>query len=270
MPEGETVRLLILVKAAPVIVSNTEEAVCVGAMTLDGTSQWVRLFPIPFRDLDDDQRFAKYQEISLQIIPARGDPRPESRTPIQGTIRPGRKISPGQDWYEREAHVSLLSEHSMCDLLEMQKERGVHGTPSLAVVRAIGKPELVIREFDDLDKRRWQERADAAAAQQSLFGDSIGPRRPLEVPEWKFKYCYYCEHPSCSSHTQTIIDWEIAALWRKVRDQDDWRDKMKEKLVDEMWAPTRDTRLFVGNQKAHPRSYLVLGVFWPPAVSTLF
>jgi hypothetical protein len=30
----------------------------------------------------------------------------------------------------------------------------------------------------------------------------------------------------------------------------------------------RDTVLFVGNQEQHPISFLVLGVFWPPAGAT--
>ena len=270
MPESEKVRLLILVKAAPVIVHDVEEAICVAAMTLNGPPEWIRLFPIPFRDLDGDQRFAKYQEVTLRVIPARGDVRPESRTPIQGSITLGRKIPPGPDWYERRSLVQQLGEYSMCNLNRMQHEQGVRDAPSLGVIRIAGKPDLSIEPLEEEKRSRWQARADAAVAQQSLFDDPMQQQVALEVPDWKFKYRYTCTHRNCSGHEQTIIDWEIAELWRNVRDQDDWRDKIRRRFVDDMWSPARDSRLFVGNQRAHPSAYLVLGVFWPPGVSTLF
>jgi hypothetical protein len=38
---------------------------------------------------------------------------------------------------------------------------------------------------------------------------------------------------------------------------------MKQRWVDEMCAPGRDTAFFVGDQHQHPGSFLVLGVWWP-------
>jgi len=40
--------------------------------------------------------------------------------------------------------------------------------------------------------------------------------------------------------------------------------KMRQKWVDELWGKAKDSYLFVGNQRVHPRSFLILGVFWPP------
>jgi hypothetical protein len=37
-----------------------------------------RLFPVPYRFLDADKRFAKYQRIEVDVIRASQDPRPES------------------------------------------------------------------------------------------------------------------------------------------------------------------------------------------------
>lgn len=39
---------------------------------------------------------------------------------------------------------------------------------------------------------------------------------------------------------------------------------MRARFVDDMWSG-RDSCLFVGNQEQYPTSFLVLGVFWPPA-----
>ena len=73
---------MILVKAAPVLTSQLQESMCVAAMTLDDSPRWVRLHPVPFRDLGDDSKFRKYQEVTAQVIRPRSDRRPESWTPI--------------------------------------------------------------------------------------------------------------------------------------------------------------------------------------------
>ena len=56
----------------------------------------------------------------------------------------------------------------------------------------------------------------------------------------------------------------MVARYRNVRDHPEWEALMRTKLVDEMWAQSRDTVLFVGNQALYPQSFQVLGVFWPP------
>ena len=65
-------------------------------------------------------------------------------------------------------------------------------------------------------------------------------------------------------HAQTIVDWEAFALWRHVRTESNWRELMRRKFEEELWAADRDTVLFVGNMEQRPWNFLVLGVFWPP------
>ena len=81
---------------------------------------------------------------------------------------------------------------------------------------------------------------------------------------WRFRYKYRCQAASCGGHQQTIIDWELVALWRKVRSDDDWEALILHKFADDLWSPKRDTVMFVGNQHQHPKGFLILGVFWPP------
>lgn len=90
------------------------------------------------------------------------------------------------------------------------------------------------------------------------------PKPDFDVVPWRFRYSYRCLSQDCNGHNQTIIDWEAVALWRNVRDQPDWQHKMRRKFVDELWAPSRDSVMFVGNMEQRPWNFLVLGVFWPP------
>lgn len=153
---------------------------------------------------------------------------------------------------------------SMC---EIQRQQATDGT-SLGVFR----PRRVL----GLDIEKANVRAEktaiarAWAAQGSLL-DSVGrgeqahQLKALETIPWTFKLRYECDDPRCSTtHAQSIIDWEIAEFYRRVQHADDWRARVQAKWLDELCAPDRDTALFVGNQHQHPRSFLILGVWWPP------
>lgn len=258
---------MILVKAAPVLTSELNENMCVAAMRLGSDPEWIRLHPIPFRDLEDDSKFKKYQEIKVQVIKPRTDRRPESWTPIEGTIRLGQRIGTDKDWATRRARVASLQERTMCDLIELNRSGSGPDTPSLSVVRTTDTPELVItrREQEQIDL--WNTRAEAIAARSSLFESSDNKRTVYRMCPWRFRYRYRCLESNCTGHLQTIIDWEAVALCRNINHFDDWQERMQQKFIDTLWAEDRDTVLFVGNMEQHPQSFLILGVFWPPKTS---
>ena len=60
------------------------ETSCVAGMEEDG--RLVRLFPIPFRLIDDDKQFKKWQWVTARIEKARNDRRPESHRVFVDTI----------------------------------------------------------------------------------------------------------------------------------------------------------------------------------------
>jgi hypothetical protein len=259
--------VVVLVKAAPVLTSNLDETMCVAGARIDGNQpEWIRLHPVPFRDLATDARFTKYQEIEVDLIRPKADRRPESWTPISGSIDLGSKLGTEGAWADRRTLVSQLREADMCDLVEANRSGSGPKTLSLAVVRPIEPPQLVIAERDDEQLTKWRRRAEDAKGRISLFDDPAVTKPDFEVVPWRFSYRYRCGHTNCSTHTQTIVDWEVVALWRHVRRRPNWQDLMRQKLEEQMWKG-KEAALFVGNQEQHPASFLVLGVFWPPAAS---
>jgi len=58
----ETIDLLPLVKAYPALSQTYGEVSCVAGVRTDGPSspEWIRLYPVPFRALNDAQQFHKY------------------------------------------------------------------------------------------------------------------------------------------------------------------------------------------------------------------
>jgi hypothetical protein len=206
-------------------------------------AEWIRLYPVPFRSLSNDSRFAKYQPIRVRVQQHSGDRRP------------------AHAWRRRRRFVEPLMAPSMCEVRRRQRAVGT----SLAVFRPREVLDIAIEPANvDAGKR---EIARAWAAQTSMI-DGVGTNerahqlRALEEVPWSFKYRYVCADPGCRTHTQSIIDWEIAEFYRHVRHYADWRDRLKEKWIGELCGLGRDTAFFVGNQHQHPAS--LLGVWWPP------
>jgi hypothetical protein len=138
---------------------------------------------------------------------------------------------------------------------------------SLGVFRPKRVIDIVIEPADVHEEK--QAIARAWAAQPTLLdGLALDEKshqiRELEHLPWTFKYKYECDDAGCRTHTQSIVDWEIAAYYRHIRNRPDWRDRLKAKWIGELCAPDRDTAFFVGNMHQHPGSFLVLGVWWPP------
>lgn len=60
-----TKKVLITVKAYPNPSTKYGETVCCAGIDID-TGKWIRLYPIPFRDLDSAKQFSKYTIIEIR------------------------------------------------------------------------------------------------------------------------------------------------------------------------------------------------------------
>lgn len=68
MPDWIQKRVLITVRTYPVPAQKNIEVSCTAGVTSDGN--WIRLFPVPYRFLDYDKRFTKYQWIDVSVTKA--------------------------------------------------------------------------------------------------------------------------------------------------------------------------------------------------------
>lgn len=68
-----TMKVLVLVKAAPVLTRDLDETMCVAGIRLETEPvEWVRLHPVPFRDLNDDSKFKEYEVVTVDVTSPRG------------------------------------------------------------------------------------------------------------------------------------------------------------------------------------------------------
>jgi hypothetical protein len=260
MSEPREIEFLPLVKAYPALSRRYGEVSCIAGLDMK-TSKWIRLYPVPFRTLEDAQKFRKYEPIRARVQRPRDDRRPESwRVDAESIEVVGPVLSVEHEWAARRPVVEPAIGESMCAVRKAQKGNGT----SLQMFRPREVLELIIEDAEtDPEKGR---RAEDWAAQGSLLGsaDLQLQRKALEQIPFRFLYRYFCAADDCPGHRQSIVDWEIIALYRKVRKQENWRDLIRAKWFDQMCGPDRDTAFIVGNQHQHPDGFLILGVWWPP------
>lgn len=253
-------RVLVLVKASPQPSRQYGDTVCVAGVDLEsGTPRWLRLYPVPFRYLDGDSQFRKYDVIEVRTRDAGADKRPESRKIAASTIRVGGRLA---TWQDRDSRVAGLDEDSMCDLIAAA--RTDVNARSLAAVRPAR-----VRELDFAPHPGWSSnelaRFEAYRNQGDLFREQTP--RLLDPPRLIVRLSYDCSSSGCRGHTQRIIDWELSALQRRFRGRPtaELERAIARNFHEIPFGTDRAPLIFVGNQENVRRraSFTILGLYYP-------
>jgi len=253
------VKFLPLVKAYPALSRRYGEVSCVAGLDME-SMQWMRLYPVPFRSLEDAQQFRKYEPIRATVQRPRDDRRPESwRVDADSIEVVGPRLTAERGWEARRPFVEPGIAGSMCAIRRAQKSDGT----SLRMFRPKEVLDFEIEAVEP-DPEKSQQAADWAA-QGTLDATEVQlQRKALEQIPFRFLYRYRCADKECPTHRQSIVDWEVAALYRNVRDRPNWRELMRSQWLDQMCGPDKDTAFIAGNQHQHLDGFLILGVWWPP------
>ena len=114
LPKRE--RIHITVKTYPTLSLSYGETVCTAGVREDGS--WVRLYPVPFRRLDQEGRYKKYDWIECDIIRRTDDFRSESHSPTNfAQLRPVGHMGTENLWRERREFVT-----GKCDVFDDMDE----------------------------------------------------------------------------------------------------------------------------------------------------
>lgn len=257
--------MLALVKAYPALSRQYGEVCCVAGVEMTASGpRWIRLYPVPFRSLDDERQFRKYQRISVRVQRHTGDRRPETRRPDRDSIKPlGDPITSQNGWARRRRWVEPLIAESMCQIRRHERTEGT----SLAAFRPKEVLGIAIEEVD-VDEEKAAIARSFVSQPSLLDGLARNERhsqlRAIEQIPYRFKYRYRCADADCPGHEQSIIDWEIFQFFRRIRNRPDWRERLRTRWHSQLCGPERDTAFIVGNQHQYPRSFMVLGVWWAP------
>ncbi|HEX5450534.1 MAG TPA: hypothetical protein VFW85_10815 [Gaiellaceae bacterium] len=260
-PHEVDLEVLITVKAYPTPSTKYSESVCVAGLRLDTpTPEWIRLYPVRYRDLPRRRQFEKYDIVRLRGRHRTGDSRPESFAPNEDTIEIVGHLSAKHGWSERVPLVEAVRIGSLCELMRRQK---IDGT-SLGVFRPAEITKLEITPTSP----EWDQKRQTALGQTNLFCEE--QRRPLEKIPFDFHFGFRCDDPACGGHRISMIDWEIGENFRKSlkpgRTLEERLELVHDRWLNVVCGERRDVSFFAGSVARRPQQFLLLGAFWPPKI----
>ncbi|OZI07231.1 hypothetical protein BWI93_15805 [Siphonobacter sp. BAB-5385] len=252
-------RVLITVKTYPSLSTKYNELVCTAGLTEEG--DWIRIYPIKFRELEYVHKYSKYQWIEIDIVRNTSDFRSESYRPITLDTVPTvlNKVETNGNWLERRRLVLNKVYDNFETLISEAKQAPKY--KSLAVF----KPTEVIGFKIEQVSREWKPKKLEAIKQLGLF-EQVGARRtPLRKLPFKFSYVF--KDVTGKKRTLMIEDWEIGALFWRYHDEEEACQKVKEKYFDD-FAKRKDLHFYVGTTKAKhmiaKNPFVIIGTFHPP------
>ena len=267
----EKKKVFIVVKTYPTISKEYAELVCTAGVLEDGS--WIRLYPVPFRKLEDYQKYPKYTWIEVEVTRNEKDFRPETYRPTLATISVGAK--PKRISWEARCQIIFNNKKTYTNLQELY-DKAKNDKTSLAIF----KPTKVIDFIAEPVDRNWN--ADKLAILKNLSRQLNLFQTPEEieaeyrvVPKVPYKFSYVFEDDSGRQSTIMIEDWETGMLYFKCLkrangDESVAKAKVRERYYDD-FAMTKDLYFFLGTTLAfHMVSktpFLIIGIFHPPMPS---
>ena len=255
-------RILILCKTYPSPSTKHVETSCVAGM--DESGQLIRLFPVPFRLVADDQQFKKWQWIYARVRKATDDHRPESyRISVDTIETQGEPLSTKNAWQERRLAVNPIEIFD--DFKALENARQTRGN-TLGFVRPSKLLELQISKSKTAE---WTDDEIAklmqAQNQGSLFDEDSEQRslKLLKKVPFDFHYQYKCNiDGNAFTYRHKLVDWEAGALYWNIHRQFDWQAKFKQRFQTEF--AEKDILFLMGTIHRFPDQWLIVSVLYPP------
>ena len=262
-------RILITVKAYPKPSGKYEELVCTAGLTED--AKWLRIYPVPYRFLTDNDVYPKYSWVTVDLVRNSSDFRPESYRPKQGLdeqFRVEGVLGTRNAWAARKALVLQEVFTSMKELIRIAKGETKRSLATL-------KPSEIVGFKIEPSQREWKEKWENQALQRSFYEltQSGSPEKRQLIRKVPYDYYYvFTSEGDTSPRKLKIEDWETGALyWSCLSstsgDEDAANDLVREKYFHE-FTKKRDIYLFLGTTKRYhnvaPNPFIVIGVFYPP------
>jgi hypothetical protein len=258
-------RVLVTVKTYPTLSRKYGETVCTAGVLEDGS--WMRIYPVPFRRLDQREQYKKFDWLECEFVRSRTDPRPETRHPTDfNQLNPVGHMGTGDNWRERRR--LLLQTAKVYTRLEPLIEGAKKNRLSLAVF----KPAKFNEFFWEEDERDWDPAKVVEMRNQTRQGELFTEETWREtfklIKKLPYSFSYRFEDDTGKSSEMQILDWEIGALyWNCLRscngDENAALLKVKAKYLDEFCKC--DLHFFLGTtQQFHfvaRNPWVIIGVF---------
>lgn len=264
-------QILITVKTYPTLSRKHGETVCTAGIREDGS--WVRLYPVPFRRLNDKEQYRKFDWIELDLRKSTSDARPETCHPTDAkSIHVIKHLDTRDGWKTRSKALKPVPVYKCLKPL-------LEGAKANTISLALFKPTEIIDFFWEPCERSWDDAKIAAmremAAQGELFSDEEWRRTFHLMPKLPYNFSYRFKDAEGRRSELQVLDWEAGQLFHNC---------LRDAQGDEALALTRvkqkyfntflktNLHFFLGTMKEFhgfsPNPWVIIGVMpipHPPA-----
>ena len=258
-------RILITVKTYPTLSKTHGELVCTAGIREDGS--WVRIYPVPFRRLDETEQYKKFDWVECELVRRTDDRRPETFRPANvNDMRTVDHVDTDHNWRDRRKLVLRP------DLVHTNLDALIAAAKANTCSLATFKPTKILDFIWEADEREWkQARVDemrAAAAQGQLFEAEKWRETFKLIPKSPYAFSYRFEDDAGRQSTLQVQDWEVGALYanclrRANNNEQEALAKVRVKYLDEFTR--KDLHFFLGTtlrwHSVGPNPWLIIGVF---------
>ncbi len=258
-------RILVTVKTYPTLSRKYGETVCTAGVREDGS--WVRIYPVPFRRLEHEEQYRKFDWIECPLVRRKADPRPESFRPTDtGGLVPVDHMGTSDKWRERRR--LLLQNATVYDSLDELIAGAKNNTVSLAVFKPSKVIDFIWEDDDPVWSRQRLEEMRALHGQLALFEDNSWRETFKVIPKLPYSFSYRFKDANGRRSELQVLDWEVGALyWNCLKsaneDEQAALEKVREKYFDTFLKT--DLHFFLGTtQQFHrfaPNPWVIVGVF---------
>ena len=259
MALGRMERILILAKTYPSPSAQYVETSCVAGITQAGLMR--RLYPVPFRMIDEGQKFKKWQWIDVRIEKGNKDHRPESHKLYVDTTTCGVVINPTKEWVARWEWLDKIPAFDSFEAMEAGRLRDGLSLALLRPKRLLSLEIRKARNQDWTDEER--EKLLREQMQSDLFSEAEAKLQVqgLRKVPFDFYYRYVCD--TCEGereHKHKIVDWEAGALFWNCRRShgDNWEAPFRAKLEGQFRG--KDLMFLMGNQHRFQDQWLIISL----------
>ncbi len=256
-------RILVLCKTYPSPSAAHSETSCVAGIEENGNA--IRLYPVPFRLLEQVSQFRKWQWITAQIEKASKDHRPEShRIGVDTILCEEPVVSTRNGWASRLRWLEKMP--TFQSPAAMEKARIETG-----VTIALLKPNSILGLDITATSPDWTDEEKAKLVQLQRQGSLFAPGDAAKITTLRkipfdFHYRYTCIGLNGAEvHARhKVSDWEVGALyWNLKRTHGSkWETPFRDKLEREL--ASKNLMFLMGTIHRFPDQWLIISLIYPP------
>lgn len=239
---SERDKCVILVKALPHRSSNYFETVCCAGVGHD--YRWRRLYPVPFRILENSQKFGRWNWVTYDFTSPAHDGRKESQKVVPESIVIAGKLNQP----ERSRLAASLTRESV-------EEAEGHGE-TLTLIQPSDVTFGWRRKPDEELEDERRKHADLIR-QISMFDKVVAT--PYEPCPFEFTFKWRSEAGRIHSHT--CDDWETSTAFFRRRERLGEVDALNSlRATYETEYPSKGVRFALGTHSRRSKQWLLVGV----------